>query len=97
MKLSEILLKPVITEKSMSDATSGWYTFVVGNGASKKEIKEAVEAQFKVNVLGVRTLVMKGKSKRVGRRRLPVKVSPWKKAKVLLGPEQKINLFEVGK
>lgn len=97
MEQSQIIIKPIITEKSMRDANSGWYTFAVKVKANKNQIGKAVEDQFKVNVLGVKTLIMKGKSKRVGRRRQAVKTSPWKKAKVLLGPEQKIDLFEVNK
>lgn len=97
MDQGRVLIKPIITEKSMQDANSGWYTFAVVKEANKEVIKKAVEDQFKVDVLGVRTLIMKGKSKRVGRRRQTVKTSSWKKAKVLLGPEQKIDLFEVNK
>lgn len=81
----------------MSDASSGWYTFAVNLKATKGEIKKAVESQFKVNVLGVKTLIMKGKSKRVGRFRREVKQSFWKKTLVKLAPEQKIDLFEVSK
>ena len=97
MELTQVLLKPFITEKSMNEAASGWYTFAVARRANKYEIKKAVESQFKVNVLAVKTLTIKGKSQRVGRRRVKVKESPWKKARVLLGPEQKIELFEAGK
>ena len=97
MEPNKVLTKAIITEKSMNDAASGWYTFAVRQRASKGEIKKAVESQFKVDVLNVRTIVVKGKSKRVGRRRQEVKLSPWKKAKVKLGPEQKIDLFEVSK
>lgn len=97
MELTQILIKPIITEKSMKDASLGWYTFSVNRAANKKEIKKAVEDQFKVNVLMVKTQTVKGKTKRVGRRRQEVKGSPWKKAIVKLGAEQKIDLFEVSK
>ncbi|MBI4100550.1 50S ribosomal protein L23 [Candidatus Microgenomates bacterium] len=95
MKKDQILTKPVITEKSLQIASLGWYTFVVVKEANKKEIKKAVEDQFKVNVLAVKTVIMKGKTKKVGRRRAEVKQSPWKKAIVRLKPDQKISLFEV--
>ncbi|MDP3998817.1 MAG: 50S ribosomal protein L23 [bacterium] len=95
MEQSQIIIKPIITEKSMRDAASGWYTFAVLVKANKGQIGKAVKEQFKVNVLAVRTLTMKGKTKRVGRRRAEIKLSPWKKAIVRLGPEQKIDLFEV--
>lgn len=95
METINVLIKPIITEKSMKDASSGWYTFTVDKEANKGIIKKAVENQFKVNVLRVRTLIMKGKTQRVGRRRQEVRKSSWKKALVKLGPEQKIDLFEV--
>lgn len=97
MDLTQILIKPIITEKSIQDAAQSWYTFAVAKAANKGEIKKAVEGQFKVSVLAVKTLTAKGKSKRVGRRRQEIKQSPWKKARVKLAPEQKIDLFEVGK
>jgi len=97
MEITQVLVKPVITEESMKDASSGWYTFVVAMASDKNTIRKAVEDQFKVKVLAVKTLIMKGKSRRVGRRRLKVKESSWKKAIVKLGPDQKIDLFEVNK
>lgn len=97
MELLEILKKPVITEKSMKDAASGWYTFIVHLKANKVEIRQAVESQFKVKVLSVKTLITKGKSKRVGRRRQEVSQTPFKKAMVKLGPDEKLDLFEVSK
>lgn len=97
MEVQQVLVKPVITEKSMQDAGLGWYTFAVARIANKKEIQKAVEGQFKVNVLAVKTITMKGKTRRVGRQRREVKGSSWKKAIVKLAPEQKIDLFEVSK
>lgn len=97
MESTQVLIRPIITEKSMKDASSSWYTFAVAKKANKTEIKKAVEEQFKVNVLSVKTLIMKGKNRRVGRRRQEVSQSPWKKALVKLKAEQKIDLFEVSK
>lgn len=97
METSEVLLRPIITEKSMRGANTGWYTFAVLQAASKEEIKKAVEGQFKVKVLKVKTIILKGKRRRVGKRREEIKESPWKKAVVKLGSEQKIDLFEVAK
>ena len=97
MDLNQVLLRPIITEKSMKDAASGWYTFAVAKEASKREIKKAVETEFKVQVVQVKTLIIKGKTQRVGKKREEVRQSPWKKAHVKLKAEQKIDLFEVTK
>lgn len=90
-----ILIRPVITEKSMNNAAFGRYTFVVNYNATKNDIKKAVEEQFKVNVVEVKTIKMKGKVRRSGKRRIPVRAKNWKKAVVHLKAEQKIDVFEV--
>lgn len=91
-----ILLQPVISEKSMTIAQNGWFTFLVDRGSSKPVIKEAVEKQFKVNVTSVRTLVMKGTTLRTGKKRLIANGANWKKAIVTLKKDQKIDLFDIG-
>lgn len=96
MDLNQVLQKPIITEKSLAEAQRGQYTFAVTKDATKREVKKAVENQFKVRVVGIKTMIIKGKTRRVGRRRQEIKRSPWKKAIVQLLPEQKIDLFEVG-
>ena len=81
----DIILKPVITEKSMDELQKGKYTFKVATDANKSEIKKAVEEVFqanKVKVASVRTINMKKKPKRLG-----VHfgyTSEWKKAIVTL-------------
>lgn len=97
MEITEVLIKPLITEKTMKDASLGKYAFKVHVNATKEDIKRAVASQFKVTVLKVKTVIVKGKSRRAGRRRKEMQLSPWKKATVKLGPEQKIDLFEVSK
>jgi len=95
MENSQILIRPIISEKSLNAAASGWYTFAVVPKARKPEIKKAVEEMFGVKVLAIKTMIIKGKTVKVGRRRLELKRSSWKKAIVKLPQEQKIDLFEV--
>ena len=64
---SDIIIAPVITEKSMADRANNVYTFKVANTASKDEIAKAVEEAFKVEVVKVNTLNTKAKKRRVGK------------------------------
>ncbi|HAA90130.1 MAG: 50S ribosomal protein L23 [Thermoanaerobacterales bacterium 50_218] len=89
----DIILKPVVTEKSVNLAQKeNKYTFYVDKNANKIEIKKAVEELFKVKVLKVNTMIVKGKKKRVGRfwGRTPDR----KKAIVTVRPGDKIEIFE---
>lgn len=67
MKLTnyDIILRPVITEKSMAQMSDRQYTFLVHKDANKSMIKKAVEEIFGVNVEDVKTLNYEGKVKRV--------------------------------
>jgi large subunit ribosomal protein L23 len=89
----EILLRPVISEKSTLEVERNNYTFAVARDANKHQIKAAVEAQFRVDVLGVRVLNVHPKEKRRGRRTKGM-VPGWRKAIVTIAPGQKIELFE---
>ena len=64
---ADIIIAPVITEKSMAARESGIYTFKVAKSATKTEIKKAIEEAFKVSVVSVNTLNTKAKRRRVGR------------------------------
>ncbi len=66
-KYLEIIKAPLITEKSRSEQEAGKYVFLVSPKATKKEIKEAIEKIFKVEVEKITTLNIKVKKKRVGR------------------------------
>jgi large subunit ribosomal protein L23 len=92
----DILIKPIITEKSLEEANRGKYTFEVSKEASKGEVKEAVEKMFDVKVMSVKTVSLKGGKRRVGKKRLEVKEKDRKKALVEVQKDQKIGLFEVG-
>ena len=89
----DIILKPVITEKSMDDLQAGKYTFKVATDANKTEIKKAVEQLFNVKVAKVNTLNCNGRTKRVGR--YVGKTSDWKKAIITLTEDSNaIEFFE---
>ncbi len=92
MHLYEVLRRPLITEKNTLLQAQGRYAFEVASKANKQQIKQAVEAAFKVGVTAVNTMTVPGKQRRVGRRQ--VLTSPWKKAIVTLKPGDKIELFE---
>ncbi|MGI6452861.1 MAG: 50S ribosomal protein L23 [Syntrophomonadaceae bacterium] len=89
---TDIIIKPVVTEKSMNMLAENKYTFIVDKKANKTEIKNAVENIFDVKVEAVRTLIMKGKPKRVGR--FLGKKPDRKKAIITLKPGHKIPLFD---
>lgn len=88
----DIIIKPVVTEKSMDLLADNKYTFIVDKKANKTEIKNAVENIFKVRVDQVYTMNVKGKPKRMGR--FEGKRPDRKKAIVSLKPGYKIKLFE---
>ena len=89
----DIILKPVITEKSMDGLQAGKYTFKVAKDATKPEIKKAVEKLFGVEVDKVTTMNVKGKMKRLGR--YEGMTASWKKAIVTLTEDSKaIEFFE---
>ena len=87
---TDIIIAPVITEKSAIQAEKNVYTFKVTESANKIEIKNAIEAAFGVKVANVNTLNTKSKSKRVGR--YTGKTKTYKKAFVTLQDGEKIEL-----
>ena len=88
----DVLIKPVVTEKSMGMMEENKYTFFVDKKANKIEIKHAVEQLFQVKVEDVRTITVKGKMKRVGK--FEGKTSDRKKAIVTLKEGNTIQIFE---
>ncbi len=92
----EIILRPVISEKSMDESQRAKYTFAVHDTATKIQIKAAVEELFKVKVTGVNVLTTQPKQKRRGTRRGQIVgwTTPWRKAIVTLAAGQKIEFFE---
>ena len=96
LEASQIVLRPVISEKSMDNTRVNKYTFAVHDDANKLQIKQAVEELFKVKVLGVNVSTTKAKEKSRNRRRGRVQgyTSPWRKAVVTVRPTDKIEFFE---
>ncbi len=92
MNAYDIIIAPIISEKSMTMLAEQKYTFKVNAKANKIEIKKAVEEIFKVEVDKVTTLNVIGKNKRVGVHE--GKKSDWKKAIVKLKGTKTIEFFE---
>ena len=92
MHLYEVVRRPLITEKATLLKEQSRYAFEVAKEANKPQIKEAVQAAFKVNVVKVNVMRVPGKMRRIGRRY--VLTPSWKKAVVTLEPGQKIEFFE---
>lgn len=86
-----VLKSGIVSEKSTQEAALRKYTFAVEKNTNAIEIKKAVEKIYKVKVLKVNTLIMKGKTKRV-RWNQPGKTSSWKKAIVTLKEGFEIKL-----
>ncbi len=88
----DIIIRPVVTEKSNDAMAAGKYTFLVDPRANRTQIKLAIEEIFKVKVMRVNTVRGLGKMRRVGihEGRRP----SWKKAVATLAPGQKIQIFE---
>lgn len=104
---ADVILRPVISEKSITVSTLGdtnpslgnKYTFAVHPRANKIQIKAAVEELYRkenVTVTAVNVLTTKSKEKRRGTRRGRIvgRTTPWRKAIVTLAPGQKIEFFE---
>jgi large subunit ribosomal protein L23 len=94
-KIQDVIVRPLITERSTLLKEKGKYSFEVHPNANKREIKDAVEAIFKkekVEVLKVNTANVPAKIRRFGRN--VSKSFRWKKAIVTLKPGQKIEFFE---
>jgi large subunit ribosomal protein L23 len=92
MRLYEVIKRPLVTEKSTALQTIGKYCFEVNTEANKKQIKDAVEKAFKVNVTTVNVVTIPAGTKKVGRRQ--VNLPAMKKAIVTLKAGDKIQLFE---
>jgi len=92
MNAREIVIKPVVSEKSYALLAANKYTFRVHEEAHKTQIRQAIEEVFGVRVQDVRTSWVKSKPKRRGWS--SGKTRRWKKAVVQLHPEDTIELFE---
>jgi large subunit ribosomal protein L23 len=92
MEHSQVIIRPVVSEKSYVLAAANRYTFRVHPHAHKTQIRQAVEALFEVHVVGVRTLSVKSKPKRRGLVR--GRTRSWRKAIVQVRPGETIPIFQ---
>jgi len=93
MNIYSVIKKPVVTEKStIAREEENKYFFEVDRGATKIDIRNAVEKIFKVSVVDVHTINVSGKKKRVGR--IIGKRRNWKKAVITLAPGNSIEVHE---
>lgn len=92
MKLTEILIKPVVTEKATSLAKNDVYLFEVHKDANKYQIKKALQELYEVKVGEVRINIRKGRTRKVGKRMVERKLSDRKIAYIKI-KEGKIDLF----
>ena len=93
MQSQHIIIKPIISEKSLKDASFGKYTFLVNSKANKTEIKKAIEEVFEVKVVKIMTNITKGsttKNTKVGRK---VRILADKKARFTLSKGQSILIL----
>lgn len=97
MQAYEVLLRPIVSEKSTDLAGENKYTFEVSRRANKIDIRRAVEDRYKVSVASVRTISVPAKEKGAGYISMNKKRrgynSPWKKAVVTLAEGQRIQDF----
>ena len=94
MHLYDVLIRPVVTEKSIDNVDyENKYTFEVDMRANKLQVADAVEEAFDVSVQTVRMMVMPAKTRRT-RRGNAIRKPKWKKAIVELAPGNSIQLFE---
>ena len=87
----EVIIRPIVTERSFDLMEQGKYTFEVARNAPKEEIRMAVEKLFDVHVVKVNTINVKPKNRRV--RYVAGKTRRWKKAIVTLAPGETIEVF----
>ena len=87
----EVIIRPIVTERSFDLMEQGKYTFEVARQAPKEEIAAAIEKLFGVHVVKVNTMWVKSKNKRV--RYQMGKTRTWKKAVVTVAPGEQIEVF----
>jgi large subunit ribosomal protein L23 len=92
MEYSQVVIRPVVSEKSYVLAAADRYTFRVHPEAHKTQIRQAVEALFDVHVVDVRTMSVKSKPKRRGTTR--GRTRQWRKAIVQVRPGESIPVFQ---
>ena len=92
MEPTQVIIRPVLSEKTFALAEAGKYTFRVHDKAHKTQIRQAIEQLFDVKVVGVRTASVKSKPKRRGQ--TAGRTRQWKKAIVQVRPGDTIPIFQ---
>ena len=95
MNLDQVIIKPLLSEKTTAETKFNRYFFRVNRLSNKNQIKQAIEKIFQVKVSKVRTINLKGKNKRSSSDRRTYQTSDSKKAIVELRKGEKIDLFEL--
>ncbi len=93
--MQQIVKRPLITEKTMTLAGRGWYSFLIDKDATKREVASALKTLYSVDVKEIKTAHIVGKERRVGKKSLRVRLPDRKKALVRLAKGQTIKAFEV--
>ena len=96
MKLSNIITKPIVTEKTTRLNEKNRYVFKVDIKATKYLISKLLEDLYKVDVIDIKTIIMKGKVKRIGKTRNFTRLQNWKKAIITVKEGQKIESITKG-
>lgn len=91
----KIIIGPIVTEKSILDQSKGIYSFWVKLSANKNQISEAIEAVFAIKPKSVRTTKRFGKVKTDWKKRLPIQKPDRKKAVVVFGKDQKLDILHL--
>lgn len=91
MHVQDVIIRALLSEKSMKESETGRYTFLVKKDANKGDVRRAVESMFQVNVVSVITSTQKGRTTRSGKRRTEVTLSSFKKAAVRLKKGQTLG------
>ncbi|HOZ80863.1 MAG TPA: 50S ribosomal protein L23 [Candidatus Woesebacteria bacterium] len=91
MKIQNILLSPIVTEKALRLQDQGFYSFWVSKESNKNQIAAAFESVFKVKPQTVNTYTLKGKIKTDWKKRTPIQKSDRKKALIFVGSDKKID------
>jgi large subunit ribosomal protein L23 len=95
MKSNLLILKPVFTEKTLSQQEQGKHVFWVKRDATKGQIEASFEAVFGIKPLSINTVLVKGKTKTDWKKRLPIKKSDLKKAIITIDKDKKIELLKL--
>lgn len=93
--MKQIIVKPLITEKTMQMAANGWFTFEADIASDKNQIAHNIESLYRVKVTSVRTMRIHGKARRSGKRMVKRIKPDWKKTLVRLKQGQTIEAFQI--